>query len=131
MMYRPRLNDHTVVIVDFIANRAPTAGVGVAQILEEFDDLIDRSTVNNVLAALMKAEIVRRSLSEPFRYRLRGDLGPDQQAWLTDAQAALREVSGEDDPAPVMKPVQTVTAKGLDDHPAQVRKRRLAKAREA
>lgn len=76
-------------------HRAPPAGMNVARLLEEFHGEMSRSTVNNALAAFMKAGLIVRSKVEPYHYWIASDLDDDQRAWLAEASAAFEEMIGE------------------------------------
>lgn len=94
MMYRPRLSDKHLMVIDAL-HRGPPAGTNVAKLLDEFSGQMTRSTINNALAAFMQAGLISRSRVEPYHYWIASDLDDDQRAWLADASAAFQEMVGE------------------------------------
>jgi len=94
MMYRPRLSSSHLLVMDAL-HRAPPAGMNVARLLEEFHGEMSRSTVNNALAAFMKAGLIVRSKVEPYHYWINADLDAAQQAWMDQASGAFEEMIGE------------------------------------
>lgn len=93
-MYRPRLSSSHLLVMDAL-HRAPPAGMNVARLLDEFHGEMSRSTVNNALAAFMKAGLIVRSKVEPYHYWIASGLDADQQAWMDQASAAFEEMIGE------------------------------------
>jgi|EndMetStandDraft_9_1072997.scaffolds.fasta_scaffold02779_2 hypothetical protein len=94
MNYRPRLTDKHLMVMDAL-HRGPPAGTNVAKLLDEFSGQMTRSTINNALAAFMKAGLISRSRVEPYHYWVASNLDDDQRAWLADASAAFQEMVGE------------------------------------
>lgn len=67
MMYRPRLSDKHLMVIDAL-HRGPPAGTNVAKLLDEFSGQMTRSTINNALAAFMQAGLISRSRVEPVDF---------------------------------------------------------------